>query len=148
MPARDSYLVPPHPFSPGAQENFPSVPGGVWRKAQTRAGNGIGQRSDLFQRGLAWACRPHTGGSPLLTDGLFPCHQLQVTAEHRWLLQAGRQGSLSQSAHTKSLCRTAGCQHGQGKVQGSLTGLSGKHPSWGHCCTARPQLEGKPSPAQ
>lgn len=113
MPTPDSYLVTPQSSSPGAQDNFPSVPRGVWRKSQSRAGHGFRAR-DWICSSEAW---PGPAGptqeGPLLTDGLCPCHQLHVTAKHHWLLQAGRPGSQSQSAHTKSLCRTAGCQHGQ-----------------------------------
>lgn len=158
MPACDSYLVPPHPSSPGAQDNFPSVP----RVLGGKHGPGL-----VTVSGLAMVSGPEMGfvsvrpglglqgphgREPLLTDGLCPCHQLHVTAKHRWLLQERWQGSVSQSVHTKSLCRTAGCQHGEGKVQSSLTGLPGEHLPWGqgrcHRCRARPQLEGKPNPAR
>ena len=52
----------------------------------------------------------------------------------------------------KTLRGTAGCQHGAGKLQGSLPGLPAEHPPWGQgCgprCRARPQQERRPPAAQ
>lgn len=69
-----------------------------------------------------------------------PCHcQALLAPPGRW------HGSLSQSAHPKSPCRTAGCQHRGGTVHSSFTGLPGKHPM-GPWLQGQAAAEGKPAP--